>query len=164
MKKRYMVFCFYGLLFLTIIFSCVRDKEYILYILFDNVEGLTTKSPVKSSGLVIGRVDNMQLYRGKVIVAVNINRDVAIQQGSFFKIKSADLIGTKYIDVRLSSFNSGPLRNNDTIEGQYDGGIQFFNDVASLKMDSAIMLILKPLLDSLGFEVKPGIDSNLMKK
>lgn len=78
-----------------------QEESYTLYAEFDNVGNLAIRAPVKSSGVVIGRVIDIQLdakkYLAKVTFSVNnryrFSRDVSAE------ILTAGLLGEQYINL-----------------------------------------------------------------
>lgn len=78
-----------------------KEESYTLYAEFDNVGNLAIRAPVKSSGVVIGRVIDIQLdtkkYLAKVTFSVNnryrFSRDVSAE------ILTAGLLGEQYINL-----------------------------------------------------------------
>jgi hypothetical protein len=115
--------CFNYRILLTIILTvllaaCNSFDNYKLHIVFDNVEGLATKSTVTANGLQIGTVDNIVLYKDKVLVTTSIDNKVQIPVTSSFQLKSVDLFGQKCIDVHLDNSAAKNYADNDTIFGQ----------------------------------------------
>lgn len=74
---------------------------YNLYAEFDNIGGLKVKAPIKSAGVVVGRVARIELnpdnYRARAILAMNaqyqFSRDTSAE------ILTAGLLGEQYIGV-----------------------------------------------------------------
>lgn len=76
-------------------------STYNLYAEFDNIGGLKIKAPIKSSGVVVGRVTNIELntlsYRARVTMA--INSQYQFSQDASVEILTAGLLGEQYIGV-----------------------------------------------------------------
>ena len=76
-------------------------STYNVYAEFDNIGGLKAKAPVKSSGVVVGRITKIELntisYRARVTIAINtqyqFSRDVSAE------ILTAGLLGEQYIGL-----------------------------------------------------------------
>ena len=49
-------------MFSALILTSCRQNNYKLYIIFDNVSGLTTKSEIATNGLKIGTVDKLEIF------------------------------------------------------------------------------------------------------
>lgn len=77
------------------------SATYALYAEFDNIGGLKVKAPIKSSGVVVGRVTGIELnpesYRARVTLAMDsrftFSRDASAE------ILTAGLLGEQYIGV-----------------------------------------------------------------
>lgn len=75
--------------------------NYALYAEFDNIGGLKVKAPIKSSGVVVGRVTGIELnpqnYRAHVSLALDskfqFSRDTSAE------ILTAGLLGEQYIGL-----------------------------------------------------------------
>lgn len=74
---------------------------YNVYADFDNIGGLKVKAPVKSSGVVVGRVAsielNKQTYQAHVTLA--INTQYQFSSDASVEILTAGLLGEQYIGV-----------------------------------------------------------------
>ena len=68
---------------------------------FDNIDGVTSGSDVKMSGVKIGAVENQtidpQTYRAKLVL--NIRNDIKLPVDSSAKIVSNGLLGDKYVNI-----------------------------------------------------------------
>ena len=74
---------------------------YNVYADFDNIGGLKVKAPIKSSGVVVGRVANIELnketYQAHVTLA--INTQYQFSSDASVEILTAGLLGEQYIGV-----------------------------------------------------------------
>lgn len=74
---------------------------YALYAEFDNIGGLKVKAPVKSSGVVVGRVTGIALnadnYRARVSLA--LDQQFAFSRDTSAEILTAGLLGEQYIGL-----------------------------------------------------------------
>lgn len=81
--------------------SASGGETYTVYADFDNIGGLKVKAPVKSSGVVVGRVANIELnketYQAHVTLALNapyeFSKDASVE------ILTAGLLGEQYVGV-----------------------------------------------------------------
>jgi len=136
--------------FITIIFSALiltscRQNNYKLFIIFDDVSGLTTESEITASGLKIGTVDKLEIFKNKILATTTIDHNVKIPRHSIFTIESVDLFGKKTIAVNLDSVKTQYYQDNDTIYGQVE--TNFFSDSISVKN-------LKPFVDTLANAIR----------
>ena len=77
------------------------SESYTLQADFDNIGGLKSRSPVKSAGVVVGRVtainfDN-QTFRAKVSMV--IDKRYQFPKDTFAKILTAGLLGEQYVGL-----------------------------------------------------------------
>ena len=95
-----------GLVFLSLqaanlgSFSNNRDT-YGVYARFDNIGGLKPRAPVRSAGVVVGRVTSIELdpktYQG--VVSLAIDRRYQFPKDSAAKILTSGLLGDQYIGL-----------------------------------------------------------------
>lgn len=77
------------------------DASYVLTADFDNIGGLKIKAPVKSSGVVIGRVTNIELDTQRFVAHVTMSLDKRYQfsRDTSAEILTAGLLGEQYIGL-----------------------------------------------------------------
>ena len=77
------------------------SKDYEVTAKFDNIGGLKSGAAVKSAGVVVGRVDNIQFddesFQAKVSLALQ-NR-YAFPKDSSLKILTSGLLGEQYVGI-----------------------------------------------------------------
>ena len=75
--------------------------SYTLVGNFENIGGLKVRSPVKSAGVVVGRVTDIQLNTQTFDAAVTMNIDSRYQfpKDTFASILTAGLLGEQYIGL-----------------------------------------------------------------
>lgn len=107
-------FVYIGLL-LALLVSCQNDEK-IVYILFDNSEGLSTGQDVVLNGVSVGSVQDVDLTKeNKVITTVELSESVDFPKGTLFEIQSKDVF-TKIIHVTLGESKT-MIESGDTIQG-----------------------------------------------
>jgi phospholipid/cholesterol/gamma-HCH transport system substrate-binding protein len=85
---------------------------YVLQARFDNIGGLKVRAPVRSAGVVVGRVKSIRLdpktFQG--LVTMEIDRDLQFPRDSSAKIQTAGLLGDQYIGLEAGGDdkNLGP--------------------------------------------------------
>jgi phospholipid/cholesterol/gamma-HCH transport system substrate-binding protein len=92
--------------------------EYTLTILYENVGGLRPGSPIQVAGYTVGKVEDMQLHGAGIAVQASIERGVQLPNDSQALIKSASIMGGKYIAITPGS-SPQALANGDTLRGTY---------------------------------------------
>jgi phospholipid/cholesterol/gamma-HCH transport system substrate-binding protein len=81
--------------------SFTNGETYGLQARFDNIGGLKVRAPVRSAGVVVGRVTSIKLdpktYQG--VVSLQISSGVEFPKDSSAKILTAGLLGDQYIGI-----------------------------------------------------------------
>lgn len=98
-----------GLLFLALkaanLASFGGGQGYRVQARFDNIGGLKPRSPVRSAGVVVGRVTTIGLdpktFQG--VVTMEIDSSVVFPKDSSAKILTAGLLGDQYIGIEAGS-------------------------------------------------------------
>ncbi|HMN92598.1 MAG TPA: outer membrane lipid asymmetry maintenance protein MlaD [Hydrogenophaga sp.] len=89
---------------------------YVLQARFDNIGGLKTRAPVRSAGVLVGRVTGVTLdpvtFQG--LVTMEISRSVQFPRDSTAKILTAGLLGDQYIGLEPGG-DEQDLRAGDTV-------------------------------------------------
>lgn len=115
-------------------------RSYDLNIKFADVSGLPVKAPVKLSGVEVGKVKQIKIENGDVIVVAQINEGTAIYPGARFSVVMTGIIGSKYLKVE----------QGDTMLAAYKPGA-YIDGVNELPMDAMItqtMASIKDFVDS----------------
>ncbi|AHF01639.1 organic solvent ABC transporter substrate-binding protein [Thiomicrospira aerophila AL3] len=86
-------------------FSGLQDRPtYQVDALFSNIGGLTARAPVKVSGVVVGRVNRIELdpvsYRARVVMDIFREFD-DIPADSSVSILTSGLLGSQYIGLEV---------------------------------------------------------------
>lgn len=104
----------------TGIFSSTR----IIKAEYDNVQGLTPASYVQIQGFNVGAVKAISLSKdhpGKVVVEMNVNKDIAIPVDSKVMIVSLDLLGSKAVSIVKGS-STTMAKDNQMLTGAIELG------------------------------------------
>lgn len=84
-------------------------QTYTVTARFDNIGGLKPRAPVRSAGVIVGRVTSISLdaqtYQG--VVTMDISQSVQFPKDSSAKILTAGLLGDQYIGIEPG----GDLKN-----------------------------------------------------
>jgi phospholipid/cholesterol/gamma-HCH transport system substrate-binding protein len=78
---------------------------YLLTARFDQVDGLSTGSPVFLSGIQVGSVLKIELVPGalKPLVTMSVRRDLAIPNDSAVLVMSDGMLGAKFVRIEPGS-------------------------------------------------------------
>ncbi|MBZ4200681.1 MAG: outer membrane lipid asymmetry maintenance protein MlaD [Methylotenera sp.] len=94
---------------------------YAVTAAFDNVGSLKPNAPVKSAGVVVGRVDtivfNSEAY--EAIVTLNLDKRYAFPIDTFANIYTAGLLGEQYVGLEAGG-DEVVLKNGDKIDKTQD--------------------------------------------
>ena len=91
-------------------------ETYTVTAAFENVGGLKPRAPVKSAGVVVGRVDNIR-FDGKTfeaIVTLKVDKRFPFPKDTFANIYTAGLLGEQYIGLEAGG-DPDVLENGDKI-------------------------------------------------
>ena len=96
---------FLALLFLALkagnMSSFSFTKNYSVSARFDNIGGLKPRAPVKSAGVVVGRVASIDFYDQtfQATVTLNLDESYHFPKDSSAKILTSGLLGEQYIGI-----------------------------------------------------------------
>lgn len=76
-------------------------ETYVLQAKFDNIGGLKVRGPVKSAGVVVGRVANIHFDPAtyEAVVAMNVDSRYRFPKDTFASILTSGLLGEVYIGL-----------------------------------------------------------------
>ncbi len=81
--------------------SLSLGQTYAVTANFDNIGGLKPRAPVKSAGVVVGRVESIafddQMFQAAVIV--QLQKDYQFPKDSSIRILTAGLLGEQYLGI-----------------------------------------------------------------
>ncbi|WKN45561.1 MlaD family protein [Tunicatimonas pelagia] len=117
------VILFLGVRFLkgTEVFS--RFNTY--YVVYDNIEGLTTSNPVMINGYKVGQVMKIELEQNRgnsLLVTMNIDEKILLGEGATTSLVSSDLLGSKALYLKVGDI-SQPIDDGDTLRSNVELGI-----------------------------------------
>jgi len=77
----------------------VREAGYRVYAQVESAAGLDKNSPVRIAGVEVGKVESIALDGTKAKITLQLPLNVKIPAGSKVYVKSAGLLGEKYIEI-----------------------------------------------------------------
>lgn len=116
----FVVLGFAALLFLSLkagnMSSLSFSSTYPITVRFDNIGGLKPRAPVKSAGVVVGRVASIRFDDKRYLADVMLNIDAQYQfpKDSSAKILTSGLLGEQYIGLEAGG-DDQMLKGGDTI-------------------------------------------------
>ena len=113
------------------------------YALYENVDGLIVANPVIVNGYSVGRVSEIKILQereNKILVSMDIDKDLIIGRSSKATLSSNDFLGSKAIVLSIGDINS-PISEGDTIMSEIAGGLSELLEKAT------------PITDNLGVTI-----------
>lgn len=77
------------------------SESYVLHAKFDNIGGLKVRGPVKSAGVVVGRITDISFDTTtyEAVVAMNIDGRYRFPKDTFASIYTSGLLGEQYVGL-----------------------------------------------------------------
>ena len=96
-------------------------ETYTVSANFENIGGLKPRAPVKSAGVVVGRVADIQFDSAtfEAVVSLNVDKRYSFPKDTFANIYTAGLLGEQYIALEAGG-DEVPLKNGDKITQTQD--------------------------------------------
>lgn len=95
------------------------------YVVYENIDGLTSSNPVLINGLPIGYVDKIDLLQqrgNKLLVTLKLDEKVIVGNTATAVLTTSDLLGGKAIILNTGDI-SQPLQEGDTLIAEKEVGI-----------------------------------------
>jgi phospholipid/cholesterol/gamma-HCH transport system substrate-binding protein len=96
--------------------SAHLSQTYMLQAKFDNIGGLKVRGPVKSAGVVVGRIADIKLDPGsyEAVVTLSIDGRYQFPKDTFASIYTAGLLGEQYVGLDAGG-DDKMLKAGDTV-------------------------------------------------
>lgn len=93
-------------------------QTYQVNVSFENIGALKSSSPVKSSGIVVGRVEDLILDQEsyEAVAALQLEKNFNFPDDSTFSVVSTNLLGDQYINIEAGG-STNMLADGDTAFG-----------------------------------------------
>lgn len=97
--------------------SFTFDKTYPVFTKFDNIGGLKPRAPVKSAGVVVGRVDHIKFddKTFQALVTLQLESGYKFPKDTSAKILTSGLLGEQYIGLEAGG-DTNNLAPGDSIK------------------------------------------------
>ena len=95
----------------------IGGESYTVYANFDNIGGLKPRAPVKSAGVVVGRVTSIGFdnNRFNARVALSLDKQFQFPKDTTASILTSGLLGEQYIGLEAGG-DSGNLAQGETLK------------------------------------------------
>ncbi len=92
-------------------------ETYVIKGKFDNIGSLKVRAPVKSAGVVVGRVTDIQLdpERFEAVVSLALEGRFKFPRDTFAKIRTSGLLGEQYVSLSAGG-ETEVLKAGDTVK------------------------------------------------
>lgn len=112
-----------------------KETGYRIIVIFDSAAGLDKKTPIRLAGVEIGKVEEMELLDSEARVTFRIHKEVRLRKGGKAMIRSAGLLGEKYVDL-IPGKEKDYFKDGDTVPqseslGDLEALIAKFTDIGS---------------------------------
>ena len=119
-------------------------ETYTVTAAFENIGGLKPRAPVKSAGVVVGRVSDIKFDGAtyEAVVSLSVDKRYNFPTDTFANIYTAGLLGEQYIGLEAGGEETN-LKNGDKITQTQDAVVlekmisQFLYNKASESKDDA---------------------------
>lgn len=95
----------------------LSSNNYVLYANFENIGGLKVRAPVKSAGVVVGRIAEIRFDNKDYLARVTLSLDKRYQfpKDTFASILTSGLLGEQYVGLDAGA-DSEFLQPGETIK------------------------------------------------
>jgi phospholipid/cholesterol/gamma-HCH transport system substrate-binding protein len=125
------------------------------YVMYDNIEGITSSTPVYINGYKVGQVQAIDLADesnpNNIMITVFVQGKIKVSRNTVARIVSQDLLGTKVINLVIRDMNQ-VLASGDTLLGEREPDLStsLNNSLSPIKDKSEKVLVtLDKVLSSL---------------
>jgi phospholipid/cholesterol/gamma-HCH transport system substrate-binding protein len=118
--------------------SNLFSSTFYLYAVYPRIDNLIPANPVQINGYKVGQIKTISLVtRGgktSVLVKFSLEEEIKIPKNSIARAVSADLLGTKAVEI-IYSTNSEFVKNGDTLIAETEQGLKesFNKQIAPLQ-------------------------------
>ena len=102
------------------------DSSRTFYVVYDNVEGMASSTPVTINGLTVGKVQDINFSEdgsGRITVKLLIDSDFEFSKNSIAELYEAGLLGGKAIAIIPAFDNAENAKKGDYLEGTIKAGL-----------------------------------------
>ena len=106
--------------------SDVFSPNHRYYVIYDNIDGLTSSNPVMLNGMAVGQVRKIRIQQeqnNRLLVTLDIRKDLILRQGTQAVLAAGGLLGGKIIRLEMNPMGH-ELQNGDTLVSGQEAGIQ----------------------------------------
>lgn len=105
---------FYSILLFVILFGCKDNGEVVFYIISNDGAGLEKNSEILCKGVKIGSVDNVEIYRDKVLLTLTINSENKVPTNSQVLVGMKNMVN-RVLKINYDTSNNEFVGAGDTL-------------------------------------------------
>jgi phospholipid/cholesterol/gamma-HCH transport system substrate-binding protein len=94
------------------------ERRYPLYAKFHDVQGLDKGADVRVAGIKAGRVEELRIDQGQVVIKMALDSGVAVKRDSIARLDFRALSGERFVAISLGTPTAPAAKPGDTIEGE----------------------------------------------
>ena len=120
------------------------------YVVYSQINGLANSNTVTINGYKVGQVDKISFLpdnSGRILIALNINSSAFVSKDATAIIASADLLGTKVVQLQLGESKIAAV-DDDTLAGDLEIGMMAQIEPVQQKMET-LMISVDSLVNNL---------------
>ncbi|WP_137720080.1 outer membrane lipid asymmetry maintenance protein MlaD [Methylobacillus flagellatus] len=97
-------------------------ETYTVTAAFENIGGLKARAPVKSAGVVVGRVDGIRFDSKtfEAVVTLKLDKRYPFPTDTEANIYTAGLLGEQYVGLEIAGLEDSNLKEGDKIKRTQD--------------------------------------------
>lgn len=129
------------------------EKRWSFFVSFDQVGGLVSGDPIVVNGVESGRVENVALDEGRVVVEMSVRDGVVIPEDSYIALKSIGIMGERFVAITRGEA-AHALAPGDSTTGEFLMGLSEVMGAAGSILDEIAQTTddLRSILDTLNKE------------
>lgn len=120
-----------GIVLFIFLFNYLKGNNFLdssrtFYVVYDNVEGMASSTPVTINGLTVGKVQDINFSKdrsGRITVKLFIDSDFEFSKNSIAELYEAGLLGGKAIAIIPAFDNAENAKKGDYLEGTVKSGL-----------------------------------------
>ncbi|RMZ50568.1 MCE family protein [Flavobacteriaceae bacterium PRS1] len=120
-----------GIVLFIFLFNYLKGNNFLyssrtFYVVYDNVEGMASSTPVTINGLTVGKVQDINFSKdrsGRITVKLLIDSDFEFSKNSIAELYEAGLLGGKAIAIIPAFDNAENAKKGDYLEGTVKAGL-----------------------------------------
>lgn len=92
----------------------------VYYVVYDDIQGLMTGTPVSISGFNVGKVSDIEFQgkSSKLLITITMDKQIDISKNSIAQIYESSLIGGKAVAIKPADDGAASAKSGDYLKGE----------------------------------------------